>query len=354
MTATMRVKAAAGLRPVPWRRIVWVIWRQHRFAFAGIAALYGLAAAYLLIVGLQMHDAYSAVTACHPSSSSICRQLAGTFSNTYGPGADATAILMQVLPALVGAFVGAPLLARELETGTFRFAWTQGFGRVRWTVAKLGLLAVAVVLGAGALSALFSWYIQPITSSGQNPLGPMDPIIFDLLGVALAAWTLAAFAIGALAGVLIRRVVPAMFATLVAWGGLAYVTGAFLRQHYAKPATTSTTTFTPAYLEGIHGQVLGWEWARGGKPVSLSVINQTLQALHLKAVGATSFEPTGPATQLVTNPINYLMKHGYSLLVIYQPDSRFWPFQGIEAAWLLILSLLLVAATILLVRRRVV
>jgi hypothetical protein len=43
--------------------------------------------------------------------------------------------------------------------------------------------------------------------------------VFDLHGVAFAAWTLAAFAIGALAGMLIGRVVPAM-ATLAIRHGL--------------------------------------------------------------------------------------------------------------------------------------
>lgn len=34
----------------------------------------------------------------------------------------------QVIPPMLGAFVGAPTLARELETA-FRFTWTQGFVR---------------------------------------------------------------------------------------------------------------------------------------------------------------------------------------------------------------------------------
>ena len=71
-------------------------------------------------------------------------------------------------PVLIGAFVGAPLLARELETGTFRYAWTQGFGRWRWTLAKLVLLAVAVIAAAGAISALFSWYYQPYFTAGNE------------------------------------------------------------------------------------------------------------------------------------------------------------------------------------------
>ena len=130
------------------------------------------------------------------------------------------------------------MLAREFETGTFRYAWTQGFGRARWTVAKLAPLAVAVTVAAGAFSVLVSWYIQPIFGAGDDN-GPLYPTIFDLRGVALAAWTLAAFAIGALAGILIRRVIPAMFATFAAWAGLAFVTGAFLRRHYEAPLVTT-------------------------------------------------------------------------------------------------------------------
>ena len=118
------------------------------------------------------------------------------------------------MPALIGAFIGAPVLARELETGTFRFAWTQGFGRWRWTVAKLVALAVVVTAAAGALSVLFSWYYQPYFATGNQALSlhecvtPFVPGLFDLRGVTFAAWTLVAFAIGGLAGMLIRRVVP--------------------------------------------------------------------------------------------------------------------------------------------------
>ena len=79
----------------------------------------------------------------------------------------ANGFVLQAVPALIGAFVGAPVLARELETGTFRFAWTQGFGRWRWTLAKLVALGVVVAAAAGALSVLFSWYYQPYFADGQ-------------------------------------------------------------------------------------------------------------------------------------------------------------------------------------------
>src|SRR5689334_4498281 len=50
--------------------------------------------------------------------------------------------------------LGAPVLSRELETGTFRYAWTQGFGRWRWTLAKLVPLAVLLVTATAAFGVL--------------------------------------------------------------------------------------------------------------------------------------------------------------------------------------------------------
>jgi hypothetical protein len=57
---------------------------------------------------------------------------------------------------------------RELETGTFRYAWTQSFGRWRWTLANLVPLAVVVAAGAGAFSVVFSWYFQPFLTEGNQ------------------------------------------------------------------------------------------------------------------------------------------------------------------------------------------
>ncbi len=50
--------------------------------------------------------------------------------------------------------------------------------------------------------------------------------------------------------------------------------------------------------------------------------------------------------------MQYLTRHGYTLLTSYQPGSRFWPFQWIEGGWLLALSVLVIAASVWLVHRR--
>ena len=67
LTMPARPKHDAGLRPVPWRRMGWVTWRQHRIALAGVAALLGTLGVYVWIVELQLHHAYAVAVACHPA-----------------------------------------------------------------------------------------------------------------------------------------------------------------------------------------------------------------------------------------------------------------------------------------------
>ena len=334
LTMPARPKHDAGLRPVPWRRMAWVTWRQHRAALAGVAVFLGAFAVYLWLTGLQIHHSYA--TACHPASSLACTI---NFTGRYGPTAIIVSIFLQAVPALIGAFAGAPVLARELETGTFRFAWTQGFGRWRWALAKLVLLAVVVAAAAAAFSVLYSWFNQPFFAAGYAI--PFTTRVFDLREVAFAAWTLAAFAIGVLAGMLIRRVVPAIAATLAVYAGLAAATALYLRQHYMTPLLT-----TKLNLPGSAWIVSQW-YTKGGK---FAFGAHGFQLVH----AALAVLPAQDGASGRLSPAQCLTQHGYTAWTSYQPGSRFWPFQWIEGGWLLALSVLLIAATVWLVRRRAV
>jgi len=337
----------ARRRPLPWRRMAGVTWRQHRIALAAVAVLLGALAVWLWIIGTPLHHAYAAAIACHPASSAACQALASTFDGTNDHLAGATTpggVLLQLVPVLIGAFAGAPVLARELETGTFRYAWTQGFGRWRWALAKLVLLAVVLAAATGAVGMLVSWYYQPYYAPGRPALhlNQMSPFatLFTLRGVAFPAWTMAAFTIGALAGMLIRRVVPAIVATLAVYAGLAIAAAGFLRERYLAPLLTSNPN-----PPGTAWTISQW-WTRDGRFAfvnpPLSLINKFCSA---PPAGRGKNAPFGTFAQC-------LAPHGYTQWTSYQPASRFWPFQWIEAGWLLALSALLVAATIWLVRRR--
>jgi ABC-type transport system involved in multi-copper enzyme maturation permease subunit len=330
-----------ALRPVPWRRMAWVTWRQHRPTLISLPVVLGAVAVFLWIAGLRIHHNYALLTACHPFSSNACQTLNSNFNGTDWTMANTIDIFMNLAPALIGAFAGAPVLARELETGTYRYAWTQGFGRARWTIAKLALLAVAVTAVAGAFSQVFVWFFQPFL--GQESLTLFSATVFATHGIAFAAWTLIAFAIGALAGMGIRRIVPAMAATLGAYTGLALATWLFLREHYPLALVTNHPSINPAPFSANDSWVLStWYTGPGGKPASQSTLNQIFAL----------FPHNGGGPRVKETLAQEFAQHDITVWQRYIPVSRFWPMQFVEAGWLLALSVLLIAATVWLVRRR--
>ncbi len=338
--------AAAGhtaTRTGPGRRsgqlprfgMAWVTWRQHRMALAGAAALLGGASLFLLINGLGVRGAYASLGlgGCHPASLARCRTLQNAFGNEYFTLALQIPRFLEFLPAFVGAFVGAPLLAREFETGTFRFAWSQGAGRIRWTVAKLALLAVAVTAGALAFSELFSWWYRPFEPVISRMMAGQA---FEVEGVVFAARALLAFMLGVLAGALIRRVVPALAATLAGWLAIVYPATVFLRPHYRAPVSAPVGAASKQSDWGTVWTVNQWWADPAGRPVSQSAENALVRRLAARNA----------------DPNAWLPQHHYTLWQSYQPASRFWPFQIIEGTGLVLLAVLLGAATVWWVHRR--
>ena len=347
-TAVPGRRAGAAVRPVPWTRLAWVTWRQYRAALAGAVALLAVIAAYLAYMGWEIHRAYNAYNACLTTSlrgvpwagTPACGPLERAFMSFYGTGrgsvlssginAQVVPFLLLAVPVLVGAFVGGPVLARELESGTFRFAWTQGAGRVRLAAARLVPLAVVLTAAAYGLSALLSWYIGPFVQSGFTGRFPMQ--LFGTMGTDFAAWTLFSFALAAFAGVLLRRTVTAMAVSLVALTTADVATMLSLRQH--EVAAVVVTGAEPA---GPGNWVVGnWFTTTSGLPVSPGTVSAAFARLPFGETPTTSM----------------LAGHHWLQWWSYQPASRWWEFQLIEGGWLLAASVLLIAAAVLLVRRR--
>ncbi len=343
MTAVTAPAASARVvRPVPWRKLAWVGWRQHRVALGGAAALLAGVSVWMLVSGLQMRSALSTfgLNGCTSLTASSCTTQETVFINDYYSGAQIVAGVLTVIPVVIGALLGGPLVSRELETGTFRLSWTQGCGRTRWLAARLVLLAVAVTAGAAAVSAVFSWYYQPMLRLGQD--SPLAPQVFDLRGVAFAGWTLAAFAISVCAGALIRRTIPAIVAALAAWSGLLMLVVFWLRSHYQTALTgVGLVNSTSGNGQGTPWVLTQWWIQPGGSPASQSEI--AALSGQLRQAGGL---PTPQAVQ------QWFAEQGYLKYFTYQPASRFWHFQLIEGSWLLVLSVLLGAATVWLIRHR--
>lgn len=358
-TMTARVEPSSGPGAVRLPGLTWVVWRQHRAALAGLLLIVGLGAVAIIVTGLPIHKTYDSFISNHcmyPSGTNACGNLANQFAN-YKEGP--LPIALHVVPVLMGVFLGAPLLAREIEAGTFRFAWTQEAGRTRWLLANLLLLGLAVAVVCVALGLLAVWWLHPFDVVGDS--SRWQPGEFDVAPAALAGWGLLAFAAGVLAGALIKRTVQAMAATAVA---VAAVLGLFwfklddLMLSIAPatahanpivpigltgPGPSAINSWTPGILGHASGRwlVSGWYTQSGGTPMTARTYGRITDVLF----GGGNSKPA-PA------PMRWLAAHHDAFMVTYQPGTRFWDFQLAAAALLILLALALAATAVTLIRRR--
>ncbi|MHB8469835.1 MAG: ABC transporter permease subunit [Gaiellaceae bacterium] len=312
--------------------MAWVTWHQHRPQLVAMLGLLGLLAAaavatHVPIVAAYHHDALS--DCLPPTARSGCDIIVRHFESQFD-GWVAAVRGLAVLPALAGLFVGAPLLAREIEQGTHRFAWTQGVTRRRWLCSKTALLAAATFAAGMTASTLVMWWRNPFDTLE----GRMAPSSFDIEGLVVPAYALFALAIGVLAGLLLRRTVAAMSVTLVVYAATRLTVSKFLR---------------PRFLAPLHRNVVATDTARqtgdwvlsdtlvdaGGRQITAG--REDLAVLHAQHAGI--------------DPHTYLVTLGWKRVISYQPAGRFWTFQLIEAGLFVALATAVVLAAVWLVRR---
>jgi hypothetical protein len=313
--------------------------REHRVQLSCGLGLMALLAAVLVWTGHEMTSYLhsTGLAACLAAHGGGCDSFSRLFENRYGALLSEIAWL-NFLPMLVGVFWGAPLVARELETGTCRLAWTQSIARRRWLTSKLALfVAATVAIGAG-FSLLLGWWFHPFAQlQFGGGYSRMDLDSFDFQGVVPIAYSLFAFAVGAAAGVIVRRVLPAMAITFAVYlPTRLWVQN--LRAHFAAPLQIRYQAFGTSPRTGlgdwvIQSRIIG----RAGQTVSDQAV--------LSTCGVT---PSAPKSDV----LGCLAAHGYHQLDVYQPASRFWAFQGIESAIFVGVAVALLALTFYWVTRR--
>ncbi len=216
--------------------MTWLTWRQHRSEALAAAATLAVLTAILLAVGLPMHSSFDHdIAVCFDGSTAnreMCSTNIAVFQKSFG-FTTTVLILLNAVPFLLGALIGAPLLARELETGTWQLAWTQAVPRMRWLSVKTVALVTLIVVLTSAFAALVTWFRQPLdVLYGRN-----DASGFDVAGLVPAAYALFAFAAGAAAGAILRRSIPALTASLLVFVAVRATVESALRPRYRTPFT---------------------------------------------------------------------------------------------------------------------
>ena len=333
--------------------MTWLAWRQFRVPAALSAAALAVALAVLAFTGPRLADSFTAELAACASGQELsggtltCGELQRRFLASY-PQVRFLGAALVALPALVGAFWGAPLVARELEAGTHRLVWVQSVTRTRWLAVKLALVGGAAVVLVTALSLAYTWWAGPLDRMGSR----LDPGAFPQRGVVPVAYAAFAAAAGVLAGAVVRRTVPAMAAAVGAFVAARLATQAWLRPRLLGTAELSYPTYTffgdepAARLTADNGWVMATRTVDGsGRVVSAGGTLRDEAAAELCGLG--NVLPTKEQLDACGQRL------GLRDVVSYLPADRFWALQAAEAAVFALAAVALVGLCFWWVRRRV-
>jgi ABC-2 family transporter protein len=335
--------------------VTWLTWRQFRVP--GLLAV-GLLVVLAILLGITGHELrhyyaeYQAQRAACGSAGGDCNGALQRFVGHYHHLYQYLGTILVAIPGVIGVFWGAPLISRELETGTYRLAWTQSVTRTRWLAVKLGLVGLASMLTAGLVSLIVTWWAHPLDHVNGNRFSAE---IFSVRGFVPLGYAVFAFALGATLGLLVRRALPAMAATLVIYVAVHLAVIGWVRPHLVPAKHVA--------LSIQHARSLGYNEGPPGTPVHFFFDGATypgslVVSEHL--VDRAGDAPSGQAlAQFVraecprlvsdrtdSNGISFSqcltkLSGTYHLDVALIPGSRYWALQLAETGLYLVVALVL-------------
>jgi ABC-type transport system involved in multi-copper enzyme maturation permease subunit len=314
-----RDRLAGKLAGRPRLAIARAAWRQHRSGLLPAVGVLGAYAVILLVTALHYH--------AEPAG---LRLSFGIFPGGIYPAGPAIDVLLlpAALPFVIGALAGADMTAPDFERHTAAFALTQGITRARWVTSKLLTVGLVLVLPAIGAGLVFQWWNQPFI-----PARLIEPM-FDLYAPVFAGWMLVNLGVAALLGALLRSRAGAVIGCLACTLLTAGWNSTYLQLRYLPPSMAVNGS-APA-----DSVLVNWYAGKpDGQPLTGAAAQRAEQVLGDTRGGWTH----------IARALGRL--HAASIET-YQPAGRFWPLQTIEAAGLLIIALLLGAATVWIVQRR--
>lgn len=369
--------------------MIRLTWRQFRAqAYVAVGALV-LVAVVVVVTGPRLFHIYdtSVVKACQAAGAlapgSPCATAGYALTSTsvvhalsYGQLREALSGLLRAVPALIGIFWGAPLVAHELETGTWRLAWTQSVSRRRWLAVKLAIPGLAGMAAAGLFSLMASVWSVPLNHIGAGRLVPGN---FESQGIVPIGYAALAFAAGVAAGLLLRRTLLAMGTGLAAFAGVQLAMIHWVRPylipslHLSAKLTGDNVMLYPTSSGGVSLVAkppilprLSGAWLYSTRAVDTAGHAPTSQFMRICG-NANTILGGGPSSRPGARP------HGggrhphsgvpgqgcipklaakFHELVTYQPAGRYWEFQAYETAIFIVLGLAVAGFCFWWLRRR--
>jgi ABC-2 family transporter protein len=309
--------------------MIWLTLRQFRVQTAAGGIALAAFVAYVVRLGADIREARDDYLArCDRLGD--CADLLGQLQSEYGNALLYVAGVVMLLPFLVGMFWGAPLVARELETGTFRLVWTQSVRRTRWLVVKLLCVGLAVIVAVGLVSLALTWAAGPIDHLAGDRF---TRVVFGARHVVPIAHAVFALILGVVVGMVVRRTVPAMALALLLVTAVQLGMPAMVRPHLMPPVTETVPITAEVIREQTRG--LGDLWNR-----------PTVKSLSIPGawVASTTELRTESGESLDVEVFNdcifgkgkdaaeCLGELDLHVVATYQPNERYWTFQRLESA----------------------
>lgn len=344
--------------------MIWLTWRQFRAQASTAVAALAVFAILLAVTESHMSGMYdsSGLASCHGDS---CVKLANTFlmyltsgqgfpllpdgSNEYVILYFLSVLVILVAPVIIGIFWGAPLIARELETGTCRLAWNQSVTRTRWLMVKLAMIGLAAMAVTEAFSLMQAWWAAPIGkavglggSASIMDEGRFGYFVFPTHGITSLGYAAFGFALGVTVGLLVRRAIPAMAVTLAIFIAVQFITPLWIRPHLIPSDRTIATVQATGATVSVYG-------AAKMSVTAAVVPGQPGAWISSGAAVNAAGQPVGTVPAACRAAVsdgssalnNCLASHGVRVAVSYHPVSDYWTLQGAETGMFLVLALAL-------------
>ncbi|MFC5993319.1 hypothetical protein ACFQE5_03720 [Pseudonocardia hispaniensis] len=316
--------------------MIWLVWRRQRAALlVGLALVVG--AAVVLVSGrlLFVADAQAlGLEHCLRPEPRCAEPAWWTLVEGYRWYLGLVHLGLIAVPLLLGMLAGAGLFGRELDRGTHVFALTQAVGRVRWWAVGLLAAGLPAVAAVAALTAVAAWALDPFARL-RSPT-PLSPPAFEIAGLAPIGYLLLAFIVAASAGLLLRGIPAALVVALVVQVGVLIGLSRSARAHYLPPEVARIS---------IEAGAAAYSLPDGAWPMELRFLDARGETVPPASAYRFCMADTAQETCLSRGGVATVEQE-------FQPASRFWPFQLIEVAILVVLSAGALALGLVGLRRR--
>lgn len=339
--------------------MMWLSWRQFRAQALAGATVLALLAAYLVHLGTDIRDARDGYLArCRPQGD--CAQALTQFATDYQNTLLFLAAGLGLIPAVIGMFWGAPLIARELEAGTHRLVWNQSVTRRRWLLVKLLVVGLAGMAVAAVASFLLTWAASPVDEIAKDRF---STIVFGARNIVPVAYAAFAVVFGTIVGLVTRRALPAMALTVLAIVAIQFAVPNLVRPHLMPPVGVDKAMTEDAINEArglgsitnsatVRGLDLPNAWVTDVSDL-LTSDGRTLDSRTFNDCLSAPNEPGAAATGRFGAAAKCLGGLNLHVTVSYQPNHRYWLFQLLESAMYLALATLLALFGLWRIQRRI-